>query len=380
MVDDVPQWTRRSPAWLTVCLDLRARARARRRRRLPKAPADRVRDEPLRVQCGMARARRRARDHAGDGGVHPQVRAVVPCGDAVDVKAWRVASCSMSRHVACDVKRDAWHGGRARAKASRSTEHKSRRAERVLDIPFGTPCCTFAVANIAPDSTHTHAHAHAHKCTHTHTHAHTCTHTHTRAHPHIRRSDTDARTSARRRLPRPSCAQLTRRTAENADAAYAARGSLLAQRIPSGWASAKPVDCGRHARPSQLAALGTADGVFEVAATGFVMAPLATMPARAPAAASASAAHAQLVSRVGGEPTCSCSLKQGGQSRRRCGPVPAQMWASPGADVGQSRRRCGPVPARCGPVRYAGVSDVGQSRYRCAHAESYHSTATHAVA
>ena len=49
------------------------------------------------------------------------------------------------------------------------------------------------------------------------------------------------------------------------------------------------------------------------------------------------------------------------QSRRRCGsvlvqmwaspgavvgPVPAQMWASPGADVGESRRRCGPVPAQ----------------------------------
>jgi hypothetical protein len=30
-----------------------------------------------------------------------------------------------------------------------------------------------------------------------------------------------------------------------------------------------------------------------------------------------------------------------GESRRRCGRVPAQMWASPGADVGESRRRCG---------------------------------------
>ena len=29
-----------------------------------------------------------------------------------------------------------------------------------------------------------------------------------------------------------------------------------------------------------------------------------------------------------------------GESRRRCGRVPAQMWASPGADVGESRRRC----------------------------------------
>ena len=49
------------------------------------------------------------------------------------------------------------------------------------------------------------------------------------------------------------------------------------------------------------------------------------------------------------------------QSRRRCGrvpaqmwaspgadvgAVPAQMWASPGADVGESRRRCGRVPAQ----------------------------------
>ena len=37
-----------------------------------------------------------------------------------------------------------------------------------------------------------------------------------------------------------------------------------------------------------------------------------------------------------------------GQSRRRCGPVPAQMW-------GQSRRRCGAMIAR---------ADVGQSRQR----------------
>ena len=32
--------------------------------------------------------------------------------------------------------------------------------------------------------------------------------------------------------------------------------------------------------------------------------------------------------------------------QRRCGRVPAQMWASPGADVGESRRRCGRVPAQ----------------------------------
>ena len=34
------------------------------------------------------------------------------------------------------------------------------------------------------------------------------------------------------------------------------------------------------------------------------------------------------------------------QSRRRCGRVPAQMWASPGSDVGESRLRCGRVPAQ----------------------------------
>jgi hypothetical protein len=51
-----------------------------------------------------------------------------------------------------------------------------------------------------------------------------------------------------------------------------------------------------------------------------------------------------------------------GQSRRRCGPVPAQMWASPGADVGQSRRRCGPVPAQ---MWASPGADVGQSRRRC---------------
>ena len=32
-----------------------------------------------------------------------------------------------------------------------------------------------------------------------------------------------------------------------------------------------------------------------------------------------------------------------GESRRRCGRVAAQMWASRGADVGESRRRCGPA-------------------------------------
>jgi hypothetical protein len=44
-----------------------------------------------------------------------------------------------------------------------------------------------------------------------------------------------------------------------------------------------------------------------------------------------------------------------GQSRRRCGPVPAQMWDSPGADVGQSRRRCG-TPSRLGLTRTPAAS------------------------
>jgi hypothetical protein len=43
------------------------------------------------------------------------------------------------------------------------------------------------------------------------------------------------------------------------------------------------------------------------------------------------------------------------QSRRRCGRVPAQMWASPGEDVGESGRRCGPVGLR-GP---AGTVPIG---------------------
>jgi hypothetical protein len=81
-----------------------------------------------------------------------------------------------------------------------------------------------------------------------------------------------------------------------------------------------------------------------------------------------------------------------GESRRRCGRVPvqmwaspgadagqapAQMWASPGADAGESRRRCGRVPAqmwgkrrrRCGRVpakMWASPGeDVGESRRRC---------------
>ena len=43
------------------------------------------------------------------------------------------------------------------------------------------------------------------------------------------------------------------------------------------------------------------------------------------------------------------------QSRRRCGSVLVQMWASPGADVGESRRRCGSVR----------VQLWAQSRRRC---------------
>jgi hypothetical protein len=74
-----------------------------------------------------------------------------------------------------------------------------------------------------------------------------------------------------------------------------------------------------------------------------------------------------------------------GESRSRCGRVPAQMWASPGADVGESRRRCGSVPTqmwispgadvgesqrRCGSVPMqmwiSPGADVGESRRRCA--------------
>ena len=36
-----------------------------------------------------------------------------------------------------------------------------------------------------------------------------------------------------------------------------------------------------------------------------------------------------------------CASLNAGESRRRCGRVAAQMWASRGADVGESRRRCG---------------------------------------
>jgi hypothetical protein len=34
-----------------------------------------------------------------------------------------------------------------------------------------------------------------------------------------------------------------------------------------------------------------------------------------------------------------------GESRYRCGRIPVQMWASPGADVGECRCRCGRIPA-----------------------------------
>ena len=54
-------------------------------------------------------------------------------------------------------------------------------------------------------------------------------------------------------------------------------------------------------------------------------------------------------------PTCTCRVTR---VRR----VPAQMWASPGADVGQSRRRCGPVPAQ---MWASAAANVGQSRRRC---------------
>jgi hypothetical protein len=49
-----------------------------------------------------------------------------------------------------------------------------------------------------------------------------------------------------------------------------------------------------------------------------------------------------------------------GRSRRRCGPVPAQMWAGPGADVGRSRRRCGPTAIdRVASRRQSGLGGLG---------------------
>ena len=56
--------------------------------------------------------------------------------------------------------------------------------------------------------------------------------------------------------------------------------------------------------------------------------------------------------------------------RCRCGPVPAQMWPSPGADVDQSRRRCG--ASRTGGGRRAGVRRFASVRYpalECGSAE-----------
>jgi hypothetical protein len=46
----------------------------------------------------------------------------------------------------------------------------------------------------------------------------------------------------------------------------------------------------------------------------------------------------------------------------RCGPVPAQMWPGPGADVARSLCRCGPVPVQMWPGPGA---DVARSRRRC---------------
>jgi hypothetical protein len=74
-----------------------------------------------------------------------------------------------------------------------------------------------------------------------------------------------------------------------------------------------------------------------------------------------------------------------GQSRRRCGQVPAQMWASPGADVGQSRRRCGqsrrtsaPVPAQMCASHSASVAGVpGPQNGR--HSASVHQHACYSV-
>ena len=49
-------------------------------------------------------------------------------------------------------------------------------------------------------------------------------------------------------------------------------------------------------------------------------------------------------------------------SRRRRGPVPAQMWAGPGADVGRSRRRCGPPNADRGTLILSVVRAARRSK------------------
>jgi hypothetical protein len=55
-----------------------------------------------------------------------------------------------------------------------------------------------------------------------------------------------------------------------------------------------------------------------------------------------------------------------GESRRRCGQVPAQMWASPGADVGKSRRRCA-RPRSARTVKFAPGSSAAVRRPHDSH-------------
>ena len=59
---------------------------------------------------------------------------------------------------------------------------------------------------------------------------------------------------------------------------------------------------------------------------------------------------------------CPCQRQAAHCTRRKDTQITAQMWASPGADVGQSRRRCGPVPAQMWGNHCQGR--CGQSRQR----------------
>jgi hypothetical protein len=55
-----------------------------------------------------------------------------------------------------------------------------------------------------------------------------------------------------------------------------------------------------------------------------------------------------------------------GESRRRCGRVPAQMWASPRADVGESPRRCA-RPRSARTVKFAPGSSAAVRRPHDSH-------------
>jgi hypothetical protein len=58
-----------------------------------------------------------------------------------------------------------------------------------------------------------------------------------------------------------------------------------------------------------------------------------------------------------------------GESRRRCGRVPARMWASPGADVGESRRGCGPTSYSAECCAASAARSVPEASAGAEHAE-----------